>query len=224
MKHLSSIAIAVTCALAAHLSAAGDPAAIRGDYVEVRTAEVYTGGCILGNEWDTLGREAIMAWRVASGAVNGVKLDGLSVVAVVAADRHLGSEQLGGGAPEVVKTVVMVDARATAAQRAALVTMTRRLAPAMTRDIVQVRNVPIAFARAGTEVSVAAGDARLDVTTRFEHSPACGAMKWFDPLSAVTGSELGLARTNSWSGAQPGAQWSQTERKSSFVGSFTYSH
>src|SRR6266516_4169562 len=106
MKQSFALAAAVL-ALTAGIRAAGP--GISGDYVEVRTAEVFTGGCIMGSEGETSGREAIMAWRVAHGAFNGVPLDGLSVVAVVAGDRNLGTHELGGAAPTVVKAVVMVD-------------------------------------------------------------------------------------------------------------------
>ena len=61
---------------------AADPL-VTGDYVEARTAEVFTGPCIMGSEGEVSGKEAIMAWRVSRGAMNGVSLDGLAIVAVV---------------------------------------------------------------------------------------------------------------------------------------------
>lgn len=201
---------------------AADPIGVSGDYVEVRTAEVFTGPCMLGNEADTLGREAIMAWRVTRGMVNGVSLDGLSIVAVVAGDRNLGMHELGDSAPSVVKSVVMVDERATATQRDALVGMIRSLAPNLVRDVVELKSVPIAFRREIADVAVRAGDARLDVTTKFEHSPVCGAMQWFGPLSSMTQPQLAFARANAFSGTALGAQWTQADRKSSFVGTFNY--
>ena len=221
MKKLLLVCLFLAPALS--LRAGTDPTRVSGDYVEVRTAEVFTGGCILGSEWESLGREAIMAWRVSSGAVNGAPLDGLSVVAVVGAERNLGSATLGGLAPSQVKSVLMVDARATPAQRDALVAMVRGLAPSLTREVVELRAVPIMFDRRGVDVRVTAAEAKLDVTTKFEHSPTCGATRWFDPLATTIGAELGLARSHEWSGDAPGAKWAQTDRKSSFVGTFSYS-
>ena len=61
MKQLCSLAICGVLAATAFVSAETDPARVTGDYVEVRTAEVFTGGCILGSEWESLGREAILA-------------------------------------------------------------------------------------------------------------------------------------------------------------------
>ena len=68
---------------------------IQGDYVEARTAEVFAGGCIMASEAETVGRHAVMAWRVTGGAHEGVVLDGLSVVAAVVGDRNLGIEDIG---------------------------------------------------------------------------------------------------------------------------------
>ena len=48
--------------LAALIAVAGSPLlagnSISGKYVEARTAEVFTGGCIMSSEADTVGREA----------------------------------------------------------------------------------------------------------------------------------------------------------------------
>ena len=222
MKQLCSLAISAVLAATVILSAETDPVRVTGDYVEVRTAEVFTGACILGSEWESLGREAILGWRVSSGSVNGTSLAGLAAVAVVGADRNLGSETLGAPAPSSIRTVLLIDERATAVQREALIAMVRVLAPALTRNVIELRSVPISFVRDGVDVRVTAAEATLDVTTNFEHSPTCGATRWFDPLATTTKAELGLARSHAWSGNTPGAKWEQTDRKSSFVGTFTY--
>ena len=60
------------------------------------------------------GKNALMAWKVDQGSMDGVKLDGLSVVAVVSARDTLGMAQRGPA-----KTLLIVDARANDAQRAA---------------------------------------------------------------------------------------------------------
>ncbi|HEY7056879.1 MAG TPA: DUF1326 domain-containing protein, partial [Vicinamibacterales bacterium] len=94
---------AIVLMAGAGLHANGSATSISGDYVEARTAEVYAGGCIMGSEGEPSGREAILAWHVKDGQMNGVPLDGLSIVAVVAADTSLGMHEIGGAAPHVVK-------------------------------------------------------------------------------------------------------------------------
>ena len=43
---------------------AADRGRVTGDYVEARTAEVFAGGCIMNSEAETMGRQAVMAWRI----------------------------------------------------------------------------------------------------------------------------------------------------------------
>jgi len=51
---------------------AARPASVTGTYVEARTAEVFAGACIMNGEAATTGREALLAWKVDRGSVNGV--------------------------------------------------------------------------------------------------------------------------------------------------------
>src|SRR5262245_39935783 len=126
--------------------AAGGPT-VSGQYVEARTAEIFTGGCIMGSEAETMGKQAVLAWKVDRGSVNGVSLDGLSVVAALAGDVNLGLHEIGGSTAKV-RSVVFVDERANPVQRMALVSlandMTKRIG-----TIVSVTPAPITFADAG---------------------------------------------------------------------------
>lgn len=220
----SAIGTAIALALGSAVAAAdGASAKIMGDYVEVRTAEVFTGGCIMGSEGETSGREAILAWRVSRGSANGVPLDGLSVVAVVAGDMNLGTHELGGAAPQSVRTWLMVDERATAAQSQALVALVRSLAGDLVANTVEVQRVPVTFRRDAESVQVSAGQASLDVATNVRHSPACGAIQWFSPFSRLDSKPgIGLTRSQAWTGPELGAQWRQVDRRSSFFGTFSY--
>lgn len=218
MRNTASILAALVLA-SAGLMASG-PTAITGDYVEARTAEVFTGGCINGSEGEVAGREAILAWRVGKGQVNGVTLDGLSIVAVVAGDNNLSTHELGGAAPTKIRSALRIDQRATRAQRDALVAMARSLAPAMLRDVVEVKAVPISFRRDADGLVVTAGEASLDVATKMDHSPTCGALQWYQPLAAMTQSTLGHTKSEAWSGSALGTQWSMGDKRASFYGSF----
>ena len=75
---------------------AARPASVTGTYVEARTAEVFAGACIMNGEAATTGREALLAWKVGRGQMNGVTLDGLAVVAALASDTNLGIHEIGG--------------------------------------------------------------------------------------------------------------------------------
>lgn len=209
-------------ALVAAPAAAGPAGTVRGDYVEARTAEVFTGGCIMGSEAETMGRQAVLAWRIAEGRFNGVPLDGLAVVAAIAGDYNLGIREIGGTAPTLIKAAVMVDERATPAQRDALVAMVRTLTRGLADTIVEVKPVAITFVRDASSVTVTAGDAALAVQTRIDHSLNCGAMQWFTPLATGTSAAVGLTKAQEFWGGSLGTKWSQFDRRSAFFGTFSY--
>src|SRR5947207_4177840 len=162
--------------LASTVSIAAGPG-VSGQYVEARTAEIFTGGCIMGSEAETMGKQAVLAWKIDRGSVNGVSVDGLSVVAALAGDVNLGLHEIGGGTA-TVRSVLYVDERANPVQRMALVSlandMTKRIG-----TIVQVQPAPITFTDAGQSIHVATSNIALDVTKEINHDPTCGALQWF---------------------------------------------
>ena len=220
MKALFPLAAVLSLAVPAFAAGPAAGTSVSGDYVESRTAEVFTGGCIMGSEGETSGREAILAWRVNHGQVNGVPLDGLSVVAVVAADKNLGTHEVGGEEPSTVKTALRIDDRASPAQREALVALARSLAPALIRDVVDVKAAPITFRRDAAHVEVAAAEATMNVSTHVDHSPTCGAIQWFTPLAQTVDAHIGMTKAQAWTGTSLGTQWSQGDKRSSFIGTF----
>ena len=72
---------------------AGGGSSITGDYVEIRSCDVYTGPCFANGEMGLTGEEAILTWSVDQGSWEGVALDGLNVIAVVRASATLGRHQ-----------------------------------------------------------------------------------------------------------------------------------
>src|SRR5262249_55543066 len=98
-------------------------AGITGQYGEARTCDVWTGPWFANADFSRGGKHAVLAWKVGKGSVDNVDLDGLSVVAVVAAKNTLGLEQTGPA-----KSVLIIDAKATPAQKKALIQFARRQA------------------------------------------------------------------------------------------------
>ena len=95
-------------------SAAGT---VSGDYLEVRTCDVYTGSCFANSEMGLTGKEAILLWSVREGKWNNTALDGLKVIAVVKTDQTMGDQRY---QPRSGKAVLVVDAKANSEQREAL--------------------------------------------------------------------------------------------------------
>ncbi len=221
-KLIACGAAALVAALTASEARAADSPSIVGHYVETRTAEVFTGGCLMNSEGETGGREALMAWRIDRGAFAGVPLDGLSVVAAVTADVNLGTRELGGVPPSSIRSVVYVDDRATRAQRDALVTLVRSLSNGFVGEVVAVKPVAIGFSRDEHAIAVRAGDAAIDVGTHMAHDTNCSALQWFHPLAAIDSATLGVTNRQAYSGALLGRRWEQIDRRSAFFGEFRY--
>src|SRR3954449_7374685 len=70
-------------------------AGVSGQYVEARTCDVWTGPCFANAEMNLTGKHAVLGWKVDKGSLGAVRLDGLGVVAVVAAHDTLGLTQTG---------------------------------------------------------------------------------------------------------------------------------
>ena len=220
------LALTITAALVITAGAvsADDKARITGEYVEARTAEVFAGGCIMNSEAETMGRQAVMAWRITSGSLGGVALDGMTVAAAVAGDRNLGMREMGGEEPTAVKAIIIVDPRATPAQREALVTLARELSGGLITDVVRVDVAPVKFATSQkhVEVSVPESGIQLTVNKEMKHDPSCGAMQWFKPFTRLSESAMGVAEAHAFSGQGLGTKWSAPDKRSAFFGTFVY--
>ena len=200
---------------------AGGKSTVTGAYVEARTAEVFTGGCIMNSEAETVGKQALLAWKVDRGSFNGINIDGLAIVAAVSGDRNLGMTEMGGEKP-TVHTAMFVDQRANAAQRIALVAMANELSKGLVGTIVQVTPTAIQFADHGSEISVSADQIALNVNKHITHDPTCGAMLWFHPLATSDDATVGVANQHLFTGSALGTKWSDPNKRSAFFGTFSY--
>jgi hypothetical protein len=199
--------------------AAGAKGSVSGQYVEARTAEIFTGGCIMGSEAETMGKQAVLAWKVDRGTVNGVSVDGLSVVAALSGNVNLGLHEIGGDRA-TVRSVVHVDERANPVQRIALAALAHDLTKSM-GTIVSVTAAPITFSDAGQTIHVATSNVALDVNKVMTHDPTCGAQQWFNPLATVDQATMGVADQNTFSGSTLGTKWSDPNKRSAFFGTFS---
>ena len=217
-----ALVAAVFLGLASASMLAGSNGTISGEYVEARTAEVFAGGCIMNSEAETMGRQAVMAWKVDRGSYQGVSLDGLAVVAAVNGDRNLGMREMGGEAPEMVKAALVVDARATDSQRDALVAMARELSKGVINDVVSVTPAQITYWADNDRIAIAAPEVQLTVNKHLTHDPSCGAMQWFRPLTTIQQGSMGVAEAHAFSGSALGTKWSDPNKRSAFFAKFSY--
>jgi len=213
---LRSLKLMVLCALVTSSFASS----IRGDYVEARTADVYTGYCVANGELNLAGKEAILAWRVTDGEWEGANLAGLSVLAVVSANATLGDTY---SDPLPARAVVVVDQRANLAQRRALVDMAQTLGGELVGDVVKVDSEKIDFETGGHgEAKVEAGRvARLMTRSLMAMDQMCGNEEvYYPPLTHVAGAHPAFTLVNEFNGDGLNMTWNNSFKRSAFVGSF----
>lgn len=253
-------ALALLMAVPALASSAGSPGStmpaaapaalapgISGDYMEARTADVFTGPCFANSEMSLVGKQAVVAWRVRQGAWQGVPLAGLSVVAAVRSAATLG-DPFGG--PLHAQALIVVDRRATPAERTALVDFAHSMAGDLLATVVAVESAPIEMSldagriehaadhraphhpAAGLAVAGISGEAHLkagdwvDLATRGigPKDHLCGNEEVFYPPLTAGGSRVtavpAVTVAYDFRGPGLGMVWSSPGKRNAFVGSF----
>lgn len=219
-------------------AAASEAVQVRGDYLEARTADVFTGPCFSNAEVFIVGDRAVMAWKVTEGSWEGVDVAGLAVAAAVR-----GTSTFSEDRPEQALAVLIVDERANPEQRAALTAMAQRLGGPRLGNIVEVKTSAIDLEIDDschleaegpchkTHLMPLAPPARFsaegvaEISTRplSGNDCLCGnEVITYQPLSE--GVEVLPAYTtgHSFRGTGLGSTWAAPNARSSFVGTFAY--
>ena len=210
-------------ALTAFASTPSTPT-VSGDYLEVRSCDVYTGPCYANAEMNLSGKEGILVWSIREGSWNGTSLRGLKVIAVVCTDGTLGDMSY---QPRAGKTVLILDEKANARQREALSDFARSKASQLIKEVVAVRTAPIeasvgACNKAGC-ASVRAGKL-VEVNTRClgDHDHLCGNEEtYYPPLTSVEHAIPAFTERASFKGSGLNLTWEASGQRSAFVGSFS---
>ena len=222
MKKLTMILF--VCLMGMLLGTSARAQQIHGDYMETRNADVYTGHCYAMSELNLVGDQAILAWRVAKGEWDGVTLDGLSVVGVARASGTLGSPYVEA---LTAKAVLIVDEKATPAQRQALASFARSMGGDLFQDVVRTEVAPIKLELEfmGEHPSggrMEAGSLASIVTrslTAKDH--ICGnEQTYYPPLTATAHSMPAVASLDQFKGDGLGVSWTLRGKRSAFVGHF----
>ena len=196
---------------------------ISGDYIETRNADIWTSACIANSEINLAGDQAILAWRVDKGQWNGISLDGLSVVGVVKASATLGDQY---NSPYPAKAVMIVDSKATEAQRKALVSFAQQATGELLKEVVEVKVAPIRVAVSPhmheARTSVQAGNlVAIETRAVNDHDHMCGNEGiWYAPLTQLVHSMPAVAELDQYDGPDLGVIWTLHGKRSAFVGSF----
>jgi len=227
--------LAVLCGLLV-LTGVARGAEIQGDYLEARTADIYTGPCFSNAEIFITGNHAVMAWKVTSGSFEGVDLKGLSVAAAVR-----GSTTFSEDRPEQATSILIVDERADSRQREALLALAKSLAGDRLKRVVDVKvsriSLKIEAHDANKDTTPAAthgmphaprasfwasGLAQIVTRPLDERDHACGnEIVAYPPLSKGVEALPAYTLGHKFQGAGLGTNWDDPNCRSSFVGHFS---
>lgn len=208
--------------LVTFLSVALSAQQIRGDYIETRSADVYTGQCFANGEVNLAGKEAILAWHVQSGSWDGVALDGLTVAAAVRARATLGDPY---GNPYPAEAVLLVDEQANPQQRAALVHFAQHMGGELLKNVEETlpaqMEMIVNHERHGVALLRAGQFATVQTRSLGDHDHVCGnEVTFYPPLTEVSHSMPAVAVTDAYRGPGLGESWDSHGRRSAFVGTF----
>jgi hypothetical protein len=195
---------------------------IRGDYIETRSADVYTGQCFANGEVNLAGKEAILAWHVQSGSWDGVALDGLTIAAAVHAKATLGDPY---GNPYPAQAVLLVDDQANPQQSGALVSFAKQMGGELLKNVDQTLAAPMEMIvnheRHGVALLRAGQFATVQTRALGDKDHVCGnEVTFYPPLTAVAHSMPAVAVTDTYRGPGLGESWDTHGRRSAFVGTF----
>ncbi|HJZ89959.1 MAG TPA: DUF1326 domain-containing protein [Gemmataceae bacterium] len=196
-------------------------ATVRGQYVEARTCDVFAGSCFANADTGITGKNAVLAWKVESGTVAGTKVDGLGVVAVLSATETLGLKQSAPG-----RAVVIVDDRATKAQREALVKFAKAQAGSLIGEVLAVHVAPVdlTICKCDGEGCATLKAGSVKISTRcidVDHDKACGnETTLYPPLAKGVAAKAAFAVEHSFTGKELNETWNDGGRRGAFVGSF----
>jgi uncharacterized protein DUF1326 len=198
---------------------------VTGTYLESRTCQVYTGPCFANAEMSLTGKDAFMAWNIESGKKNNVDLSGLSVVMVLTGSDTLGFR--GVDDPQHLKSALIVDSKASPAQREALVAFAKAHSGRAGKQIVRIDAAPISMSLDSIELrgELTAGDA-VRLTTRKARPGDCicsNEVQFYPPLANIERFAAGVAIEAEYSGSALGTTWSTPESRSAYMGEFSYS-
>ena len=213
------LAFAVTATFAGNAAPA-----ISGDYLEVRSCDVYTGSCFANSEMNLAGREGMMFWSIREGAWNGTQLDGLGVLAVIRADGTLGDLKY---QPRSSDAVLIVDAKADAKQKEALAGFARAMAGQLIARVIDVKSAPIEARLATCSklgcASVKAGElVEISTSCLGGRHDVCGNEETFyPPLSPVDGAYPVFTDVAAFTGQGLDCTWQIAGKRSAFLASFS---
>jgi hypothetical protein len=187
-----------------------------GEFVELHSCDLYTGGCTASSESTLLGRQLFRVWSISQGTWENQDLAGLKIALL-----ELGAVNLAEKGAFGEKAAVFVPKGLPAAQKEALLSWvtSQGISPASTRVV----EAEIVYQRSGrATANVAVGDSISLSTTAIGKcsSGACGQALWYEPQVKHSSFEVVASRVSKIRDSSMNFLWTDHDRPNVFLASF----
>lgn len=189
--------------------------AVRGEYVEVRTASVFAGACHYNGERVTEGRSALSGWNIEGGSFDGVDLAGVKVLAAIACDENLAESSAAR------RSALTVDAD-TDAKAAAAVAWIKAQCADQLGVVILVRRAPVAFSDESEAFTVSSKEFGSLSVKPMPDRACCTQpqLVWYQPLMPVGDRRVGYMQSASLDYSGVGPTWQRADENSAIYGRF----
>ena len=217
--HRTVLFSALACMAISPLAAAQP---LTGKYVEARTCQIYTGPCFANGEVGSVGKRAILTWRIDEGQFAGADLAGRSVALIVKASHTLGFNGLQD--PDRTRAIVIVDVSADDQQADAL----QRFALSQTgihrSDVAGTyrEDIEMQFDVDALTAEVKVGDFAHLVTRKARHGDCICSNEsaYYPPLTKLKGFVPGVTIEGEVRARRLGTRWSIPDSRTAYLGTF----
>ena len=219
------LTIAAAAASADDQKSAASPGenTVKGDYLEVRTCDVWVGACFANAEVGETGREATLAWSFKSGQWSGVDLSGRAAVLIVEAKHTLGDKYR---SPLPVRDVLLLDDKASDVQLEAMRAFVKAQLGDLAGNVIEERLVPISLELDCCDkkgcAKLAAGEIAHVSTRCLAHKDSiCGHEDTFyPPFVSLKDSLPAFTVESEVKGTLLAHDWVDRDSRSAFLGHF----
>jgi hypothetical protein len=186
-----------------------------GEFVELHSCDLYTGGCTASSESTLLGRQLFRVWSISQGTWDNQDLTGLKIALL-----EVGSENLAEKGALAERAKIFVPKGLVPAQKRALLSWvaTQGIVPSST----PVVEADINYRRSGAETEVTVGDVVSLSTMAIGKcsSGACGQALWYEPQINHSSFEVVASRVSKIRDSDLNFLWMDHDRPNVFLSSF----
>jgi hypothetical protein len=186
-----------------------------GEFVELHSCDLYTGGCTASSESTLLGRQLLRVWSIKEGTWNNQNLAGLKVALL-----ELGSVNLAEKGALADRAELFVPKGLGPVQKDALLSWvsSQAITPAST----QVRDAQITYQRSGPAANITVGDSISLSTMPIAKcsSGACGQALWYEPQVTYSSFQVVASRVSKIQDPAVNFLWTDHDRPNVFIASF----